>query len=96
MGANDHPVAARDWLLECFGAQPSTAAPVTPPPAPLRPRHWTPEQALAVFECLQPLVVILDATGYDAPLHYPTEHMRDFMRPFPADRLAAEPAPARR
>ena len=23
--------------------------------APLIPRHWTPEQALAVFECLQAL-----------------------------------------
>ena len=28
---------------------------VTAPPAPPIPQHWTPEQALAVFECLQAL-----------------------------------------
>ena len=38
-----------------MSAQPSSAAPVTPPAAPLIPRHWTPEQALAVFECLHAL-----------------------------------------
>lgn len=27
----------------------------TAPPAPTIPQHWTPEQALAVFECLQGL-----------------------------------------
>ena len=29
--------------------------PVTAPPTPLIAQHWTPEQALAVFECLQAL-----------------------------------------
>jgi hypothetical protein len=38
-----------------MSALPSSAAPVTPPAAPLIPQHWTPEQALAVFECLQAL-----------------------------------------
>jgi len=37
-----------------MSTQPSSL-PVTPPAAPLIPRHWTPEQALAVFECLQAL-----------------------------------------
>ena len=33
-----------------------SAYPPSPsPPASLIPRHWTPEQALAVFECLQAL-----------------------------------------
>jgi len=32
-----------------------SSSPVTPPAAPLIPQHWTPEQALAVFECLQAL-----------------------------------------
>lgn len=96
MCANDHPVAARDWLLECFGVQPTTAAPVTPPPAPLIPQHRTPEQGLAVFECVQALVVILDATGYDARLDYATERMRGFLRPYQAERLEAAPARLRR
>ena len=34
-------------LLEIFSARP------TPTAASLIPKHWTPEQALAVFECLQ-------------------------------------------
>ncbi|HOK12466.1 MAG TPA: hypothetical protein PK221_09350 [Ottowia sp.] len=29
------------------------ASPSTPAAASLIPQHWTPEQALAVFECLQ-------------------------------------------
>ena len=35
-----------------MSAQPSSALP-TSTAAALIPRHWTPEQALAVFECLQ-------------------------------------------
>ena len=37
---------------------PSPSQPLTPPappPASIVPLHWTPEQALAVFECLQAL-----------------------------------------
>jgi hypothetical protein len=37
-----------------MSAQPSSA-PTTSTAAALIPRHWTPEQALAVFECLQAL-----------------------------------------
>lgn len=37
-----------------MSAPPSSAAPASTPAA-LIPRHWTPEQALAVFECLQAL-----------------------------------------
>ena len=37
-----------------MSAQPASP-PVTPPATPLIPRHWTPAQALAVFECLQAL-----------------------------------------
>ena len=37
-----------------MSAQPSSAPP-TSTAAALIPRHWTPEQALAVFECLQVL-----------------------------------------
>ncbi len=33
----------------------SAQLPSPPPAASLIPRHWTPEQALAVFECLQAL-----------------------------------------
>ena len=33
----------------------SSASTTTPASAPVVPRHWTPEQALAVFECLQAL-----------------------------------------
>lgn len=41
----------------------SSASP-TSTAAALMPRHWTPEQALAVFECLQALQQILwDAYG---------------------------------
>lgn len=32
-----------------------TGGRVTAPPPPPIPQHWTPEQALAVFECLQAL-----------------------------------------
>ena len=34
---------------------PPSSAPPTSTAAALIPRHWTPEQALAVFECLQAL-----------------------------------------
>ena len=34
---------------------PPSSAPPTSTAAVLIPRHWTPEQALAVFECLQAL-----------------------------------------
>jgi hypothetical protein len=37
-----------------MSAQPSSAPP-TSTAAAFIPRHWTPEQALAVFECLQVL-----------------------------------------
>ena len=42
------------------------------------------------------MVVILDEAEYDAWLDCPTERMMSFMRPYPADRLEAEPAPLRR
>ncbi len=40
-----------------MSAEPSAASPSTSVPAspPIVPRHWTPEQALAVFECLHAL-----------------------------------------
>ena len=38
-----------------MSAHPSSAPPQMPTAASLIPRHWTPEQALAVFECLQVL-----------------------------------------
>jgi hypothetical protein len=38
-----------------MSAQPSSVPPLTPTAASPIPRHWTPEQALAVFECLQAL-----------------------------------------
>ena len=42
---------------------PSSAPPTSAAAAPI-PRHWTPEQALAVFECLQLLRLALwDAYG---------------------------------
>ena len=34
-------------------SKPSTPTHTAPAPAGLVPLHWTPEQALAVFECLQ-------------------------------------------
>jgi len=42
----------------------STDSPSTATPAPvlLMPRHWTPEQALAVFECLHAMRFALWAT----------------------------------
>ena len=46
-----------------MSAQPSSAPPTSAAMA-LIPRHWTPEQALAVFECLQLLRQALwDAYG---------------------------------
>ena len=33
-------------------ARPAPPATSPPPPTPVVPLHWTPEQALAVFECL--------------------------------------------
>ena len=36
-------------------SKPSAPLPTPPAPASLMPLHWTPEQALAVFECLQAL-----------------------------------------
>lgn len=36
-----------------MSAHQPTPAPPNPTTAGLIPRHWTPEQALAVFECLQ-------------------------------------------
>ena len=46
-----------------MSAHPSSAPP-TSTAAALIPRHWTPEQALAVFECLQLLRQALwDAYG---------------------------------
>jgi putative SOS response-associated peptidase YedK len=42
------------------------------------------------------MVVILDEADYDAWLECPVERQRDFLRPFPAERLLAEPAPLRR
>ena len=36
-----------------MSAHPSSQPPLTSTAASLIPRHWTPEQALAVFECLQ-------------------------------------------
>jgi hypothetical protein len=46
-----------------MSAHPSSAPP-TSAAAALMPRHWTPEQALAVFECLQLLRQALwDAYG---------------------------------
>jgi hypothetical protein len=45
-----------------MSAQPPTAPPAST--AALIPRHWTPEQALAVFECLQLLrLAVWDAYG---------------------------------
>jgi hypothetical protein len=38
-----------------MSAPPTSAPPLTPIAVSLVPRHWTPEQALAVFECLQVL-----------------------------------------
>ena len=38
-----------------MSAHPTSAPPLTPTAASLVPRHWTPEQPLAVFECLQVL-----------------------------------------
>jgi hypothetical protein len=35
--------------------EPSPQSPSAAAATPLVPRHWTPEQALAVFECLQAL-----------------------------------------
>jgi hypothetical protein len=35
--------------------KPSAPSPTPPAPVGLVPLHWTPEQALAVFECLQAL-----------------------------------------
>ncbi len=35
-----------------MSVQASSLPPPMPEAAPLIPRHWTPEQALAVFECL--------------------------------------------
>ena len=47
-----------------MSAHPSSAPPQMPTAASLIPRHWTPEQALAVFECLQLLRQALwDAYG---------------------------------
>lgn len=51
---------------------------------------------MAVFECVQALVVILDAIGDDARLDYPTERVKGFLCPYQAERLEAEPAPLRR
>jgi len=46
-----------------MSAHPSSAPPTSTAAAPI-PRHWTPEQALAVFECLQLLRQALwDAYG---------------------------------
>ena len=36
-----------------MSAPPSSQPPPTTTAATLMPRHWTPEQALTVFECLQ-------------------------------------------
>jgi hypothetical protein len=36
-----------------MSAHPTSAPLLTPTAASLVPRHWTPEQALAIFECLQ-------------------------------------------
>jgi len=36
-----------------MSAHPTSAPPLTPTAASLVPRHWTPAQALAIFECLQ-------------------------------------------
>ena len=41
------------------------------------------------------MVVILDEAEYDAWLECPVERMRDFLRPFPAERLQAEAWPKR-
>ena len=41
------------------------------------------------------MVVILDEADYDAWLECPVERMRDFLLPFPAERLQAEPWPKR-
>ena len=41
------------------------------------------------------MVVILDEAEYSAWLDAPPERMRSFMRCFPAELLAAEPAPLR-
>jgi hypothetical protein len=38
-----------------MSAHPTSAQPPISTAASLVPRHWTPEQALAVFECLQVL-----------------------------------------
>ena len=38
-------------------------------------------------------VVVLDEADYDAWLECPTDRQRDFLLPFPAERLIAEPAP---
>ena len=39
------------------------------------------------------MVVILDETDYDAWLEAPLTRVKEFLKPYPADRLDAEPAP---
>jgi putative SOS response-associated peptidase YedK len=41
------------------------------------------------------MVAILDPADYDAWLDCPVPRARDFLRPYPAERLVAEPAPRR-
>ena len=47
-----------------MNASPSSSGPVKPPAAtaPVVPLHWTAEQALAVFDCLQAIHQALWAT----------------------------------
>ena len=42
------------------------------------------------------MVVILDEAEYDAWLECPVERQREFLRPYPAERLEATPAPLKR
>ena len=56
-----------------MSAQPSSAPPTSTATA-LIPRHWTPEQALAVFECLQLLRQALrDAYGPQVQQAWPEQ-----------------------
>lgn len=41
------------------------------------------------------MVVILDPADYDAWLECPVEQARDFLKPYPAELMVAEPAPRR-
>jgi predicted DNA-binding transcriptional regulator YafY len=69
--------------------KPSDHSPTPPAPTALVPLHWTPEQALAVFECLQALRQALWATyGQQAQQAWREQLMPD---PQPAEFDPDEP-----